>query len=113
MGLIFKPPVVVIAVLLLVGMFNPQPDAPASQAATAQGAATHRHVPPQRPQETVEIPPLARSARTVHVKAGDSLQAALDAAAPGDRLTLEPGATYQGPFRLPRKEGDGWIVIAT
>jgi cellulose synthase/poly-beta-1,6-N-acetylglucosamine synthase-like glycosyltransferase len=47
----------------------------------------------------------------VHVKSGDSLQAALDAAEPGDHITLEPGATYTGPFTLLRKTGDQWIVI--
>ena len=44
--------------------------------------------------------------------AGGDLQAAIDDAKPGDAIALEPGATYTGPFRLPRKDGDGWIVIA-
>ena len=29
------------------------------------------------------------------------------------RITLAPGATYRGPFQLRRKDGDGWIVIAS
>jgi hypothetical protein len=49
----------------------------------------------------------------VPVPAGGDLQAALDAARAGDVITLEANATYEGPFTLPRKEGDGWIVIRT
>jgi hypothetical protein len=41
------------------------------------------------------------------VPAGGSLQAALDRAAPGDVIALEAGATYAGPFTLPRKSGRG------
>jgi hypothetical protein len=44
---------------------------------------------------------------------GESLQAALDAAAPGDALLLDPGVTFDGPFTLPRKEGDDWITLQT
>ena len=51
--------------------------------------------------------------RTRHVAAGESLQSALDAAQPGDRITLEAGATYEGPFTLRKKDGGAWIVIAS
>src|SRR6185436_2257230 len=47
------------------------------------------------------------------VAPGASLQAALDRARPGDEIVLEAGAVYRGPFRLPRKNGDGWIVVRT
>lgn len=40
-----------------------------------------------------------------------SLQRALDEAAPGDVIELDPGAVYIGPFKLPRKRGDGTIII--
>ena len=43
------------------------------------------------------------SAATISVPAGGELQAALDAAQPGDVITLEPGATYVGNFVLPNK----------
>jgi hypothetical protein len=112
MGVILKPTVIATAALLVVGMPDPQRETQASSAASTQAETSHRHVPPAPPQATVEMPP-ATATRTVHVKAGDNLQAALDAARPGDRITLDPGATYTGPFRLPRKEGDGWIVIAS
>ncbi|HMI92749.1 MAG TPA: hypothetical protein VK509_15340, partial [Polyangiales bacterium] len=43
--------------------------------------------------------------------AGGDLQAALDDAQPGDTLALAAGATFDGPFTLPRKRGSGWIVV--
>jgi hypothetical protein len=43
------------------------------------------------------------NAATIAVPAGGSLQAALNAAMPGDVITLEPGATYTGNFVLPNK----------
>jgi len=43
------------------------------------------------------------SAATISVPAGGDLQAALDAAQPGDVITLEPGATYVGNFVLRNK----------
>jgi hypothetical protein len=45
----------------------------------------------------------AASGATIAVPAGGSLQAALNAAAPGDTITLVPGATYIGNFVLPNK----------
>jgi hypothetical protein len=57
------------------------------------------------------LPPAPR--RTIAVPAGADLQAALHRAAPGDAIALEPGAVYTGPFTLPRKTGEGWIVIRT
>ena len=44
-----------------------------------------------------------RSAATINVPAGGDLQAALNAAQPGDVITLQPGATYVGNFVLPNK----------
>ena len=43
---------------------------------------------------------------TLVVPAGGDLQAAINAAAPGDTIILEAGATYRGPFILPKKTGD-------
>jgi len=67
-------------------------------------------VPPQIFLDTREIEP---TGRTFAVNAGDSLQAALDAAAPGDLITLQAGAVFTGPFTLPAKSGDGWITVRT
>jgi len=49
--------------------------------------------------------------RVVRVPAGGDFQAALDGARPGDVITLEAGATFTGPFRLPAKSGDEWIYV--
>ncbi len=51
------------------------------------------------------------SGSTVHVRNGQDLQAALDAARPGDTIRLEAGATFSGNFVLRPKTGDGWIYI--
>jgi hypothetical protein len=68
---------------------------------------------PALPTTTVDTREPASAGRTLHVAAGESLQSALDAAQPGDRITLEAGATYEGPFKLRKKDGDAWIVIAS
>jgi hypothetical protein len=52
-------------------------------------------------------------AAIIPVPAGGDLQAALNAAQPGDVIELEPGATYVGNFRLPVKEGSSFIVVRT
>jgi len=48
---------------------------------------------------------------TLVVPAGGDLQAAINTAAPGDTIILESGATYRGPYTLPRKSGDAYITI--
>lgn len=53
----------------------------------------------------------APAGATVRVQAGGDLQAALDAARPGDTLLLAPGAEFVGNFVLPAKDGDAWITI--
>jgi hypothetical protein len=52
----------------------------------------------------------AHAAATL-VRAGDNLQAALNAAQPGDVLMLEAGATFTGNFTLPVKAGSSFITI--
>src|SRR5687768_3219648 len=53
----------------------------------------------------------ATAAATLVVPAGGDLQSAINAAAPGDTIVLEAGATYRGPFILPKKTGDAFITI--
>src|SRR5215510_11043159 len=53
----------------------------------------------------------AALAATITVPAGGDLQAAINNAAPGDTIVLEAGATYRGPFVLPKKTGDAFITI--
>lgn len=74
--------------------------------ATADGDA-------ELPRITLNPPVAQRAQRVTAVKAGGDLQAALDAASPGDTITLEAGATFTGNFRLPRKEGKKWVVITS
>src|SRR3954467_1896137 len=50
-------------------------------------------------------------AATIAVPAGGDLQAAINAAAPGDTIVLEAGTTYRGPFVLTKKTGDSYITI--
>lgn len=47
------------------------------------------------------------TSRTIAVAANGDFQAAIDAAQPGDVITLAAGATYIGNFILRRKEGNG------
>jgi hypothetical protein len=67
---------------------------------------------PELPRVSVELPPAAPDGPVRLVRAGEDLQAAVDAAAPGDVLALEAGAVF-GPLRLPDKAGPGWITIRT
>lgn len=48
-----------------------------------------------------------------HVAAGGNLQAALDAAQPGDEVVLEAGATFTGNFKLPKKPPGPVITVRT
>ena len=51
------------------------------------------------------------SCAQIRVAAGGDLQAALNNAQPGDTLVLAAGATFTGPFTLPKKTGSSWITI--
>lgn len=77
-------------------------------AAVAAGAAG-----PEAPRQRVAIEWTAPTGRTIPVMEGESLQMALDTARPGDVIVLSAGAVYVGPFHLPRKPGDSWILIRT
>lgn len=70
--------------------------------------ATKAAEPPRQTMDTVLVTPRGR---THVVRAGGDVQAALNAAAPGDVITLEAGATFTGPFTLPAKPGSDWIII--
>jgi hypothetical protein len=55
--------------------------------------------------------PSSLRAETRAVRRGESLQAALNAARPGDVVLLEAGAEFVGNFFLPLKSGDAPIVV--
>ncbi len=61
--------------------------------------------------DTTYAPPTGGTVHTVN--AGGDVQAALNAAQPGDVVTLEAGATFAGNYTLPNKSGAGWIIIRT
>ena len=61
--------------------------------------------------DTGYVPP---SGGVINIPAGGDLQAALNAAHPGDTIVLQAGAVYTTPsdgFVLPNKQGAEWIVI--
>ncbi len=80
---------------------------PASVAAEPPSAAKLAE-PPRLTVDTTYVRP---HGKTLVVRRGGDFQAALDAASPGDVITLEAGATFSGPFTLPVKTGSGWIVV--
>ena len=57
--------------------------------------------------------PIDAQAATISVPAGGDLQAALNAARPGDTILLAAGATYVGNFTLPVHGGTTYVTIRT
>ena len=71
---------------------------------------------PELPRVYINTAYVLPSGGTISVPAGGNLQAALNAASPGDVIVLEAGATYLAPsdgLVLPYKPGSGWITIQT
>ena len=66
---------------------------------------------PELPRVYLETTYVAPSGKTISVAAGGDVQRAINEARPGDVIKLEAGATFTGNFRLPNKNGSGWIVI--
>jgi len=83
--------------------------APGGASGASYGSATPAALP--RASVNTSYPsPL----RQVRVPAGADLQAAIDAAQPGDELLLAPGASYVGNFYLRDKgSSSAWITIRT
>jgi hypothetical protein len=61
----------------------------------------------------VVLAPSALVAATIAVPPSGNLQAAINAANPGDVIVLTAGATYRGSFLLPAKNGSSPITIRT
>jgi hypothetical protein len=66
---------------------------------------------PELPRVVVDAAYAPLTGQRVHVPAGGDLQAAINAAQPGDTIELEAGAVFSGNFTLPRKPAPGWIHI--
>lgn len=68
---------------------------------------------PELPRVYLDTTYVAPGGNIIFVPAGTDLQAAIDAAQPGDTLELQAGATFTGNFTLPEKTGSNWITIRT
>src|SRR5436190_2242709 len=71
----------------------------------ALAVAPARAALPELPRAYVDTTLVASTGQTIAVAAGGNVQAAIDAARPGDVITLEAGATFTGNFTLPAKSG--------
>ena len=91
--------------LMLLAVSTPAPARPGLAGAAAAPAPPRKSVTP--------LPPEDMGARQVMVRAGDDLQARINAARPGDTLVLAAGATWTGNFNLPARSDNGWITIRT
>jgi len=87
----------------------PSAPVPAGASGASYGSATAAELP-RATVNTAYPSPI----RQIRVPAGADLQAAINAAQPGDALLLAPGATYLGNFWLPNKgTSSNWITIRT
>lgn len=68
-------------------------------------------VRPELPREYVDTTMPVERGKVIQVSAQGDLQAALNGVQPGDTLVLAAGATYTGTFVLPKKTGQGWVVV--
>ncbi len=59
------------------------------------------------------LAPVSAGAETISVPEGGNLQAAINAARPGDTILLAAGATYVGNFQLPVHGGTTYVTIRT
>ncbi|HYE22580.1 MAG TPA: hypothetical protein VD998_03255 [Verrucomicrobiae bacterium] len=62
-------------------------------------------------QNCVDTTMPVQNGRTINVLSGGNLQQAFDSAQLGDTIILEAGASFTGPFTLPKKTGQGWIIV--
>jgi hypothetical protein len=85
----------------------------AAVASTAGAIVQSGPEPPELPRLWMKTEEVPASGRTIAVRPDGDFQTALDLAQPGDVITLEAGAIYEGPFTLPAKRGSGWIVVRT
>jgi hypothetical protein len=59
------------------------------------------------------MPGSAEAGATIFVTSGGNLQEAINTAAPGDTIQLQPGGKYVGNFVLPNKTGTLFVTIRT
>jgi hypothetical protein len=66
---------------------------------------------PELPRQYIDTSPVSVTGKTIEVKSGGDLQAAINNAVYGDEIVLESGATFTGGFTLPKKSGSGVIIL--
>src|SRR3989441_2210667 len=76
-----------------------------------QGAGVTGQERPALPRVTLDTTVVSPSGRVIAVPAGGNLQAALNAAQPGDVIDLPAGAVFVGNFTLPNKSGAEGITV--
>ncbi|HET9359774.1 MAG TPA: glycosyltransferase family 2 protein [Vicinamibacterales bacterium] len=102
-----------VILLAMVAATRPEAVRPAGSPGPADSRGALQGALPEGPRESVDADTIPEPKRRIQVSASGDLQRALDQAQPGDQIELENGATYQGPFRLRDKQGDGWIVVTS
>src|SRR6516162_5449183 len=65
------------------------------------------------PPQTFDSSYVAPTGAKLNVAAGGNLQAALNNAKPGETIVLQAGASFRGPFTLPKTVGSGWIYVVS
>jgi PKD repeat protein len=78
---------------------------------TSHSSKAQAGAQPELPRTLIDTTYVAPTGNTLTVAAGGNLQAALNAANPGDLIVLQAGATFVGNFTLPNKSGNDWVVI--
>ncbi|HET8676096.1 MAG TPA: hypothetical protein VFO63_09940, partial [Blastocatellia bacterium] len=68
---------------------------------------------PELPRVYLETAYPTVTGSVFNLAAGGDLQAALNAAQPGDTIVLQAGAVFTGNFTLSAKSGNGWIIVRT
>ena len=86
-------------------------DGEVSSGKTRRASAADDTGPPELPRVLLDSRQMPATGRRVAVARGGDVQRALDDARPGDVILLEAGAQFVGSFKLPVKEGAGWITI--
>jgi hypothetical protein len=95
---------------------TPRPSPTPTPIATPTPTPTPQPTPPpvgvaELPRSFVDSRMPALTGIVRQVFAGNNLQTVINAAARGDELILQAGATFTGNFTLPAKPGVGWIVV--
>jgi len=88
------------------------PDRPTPSLANTAAPTNYQ---PELPRTFLNTTYVAPTGRTIKVNAGGDLQAAINAAVPGDVVVIQAGATFytKTGYYLPKKSGTGFVTIRT